>query len=57
MRNIHANPKAAGVCKVFHDPYSNYGHYEGLWGMGLATGPGCPASLHLAASLEGCAKR
>lgn len=32
LRYIHANPKAAGVRKGFHDPYSNYGHYELLEG-------------------------
>jgi REP element-mobilizing transposase RayT len=32
LRYIHANPKAAGVRKGFHDPYSNYGHYERLEG-------------------------
>jgi REP element-mobilizing transposase RayT len=26
LRTIHANPKAAGLRKGFHDPYSNYGH-------------------------------
>jgi hypothetical protein len=26
LRYIHVNPKAAGVRKGFHDPYSNYGH-------------------------------
>jgi hypothetical protein len=32
LRYIHANPKAAGVRKGFHDRYSNYGHYEGQAG-------------------------
>ena len=29
---IHANPKAAGVRRGFHDPCSNHGHYERLEG-------------------------
>ena len=32
LRYFHANPKAAGVRKGFHDPYSNDGHDEGLAG-------------------------
>jgi REP element-mobilizing transposase RayT len=32
LRYIHANPKAASLRKGFHDPYSNYGHYERLEG-------------------------
>lgn len=55
MRYIHANPKAAGVRKGFHDPYSNYGHYEGLAGDGLSEWH--PAFLQLALMLEGCARR
>ena len=55
LRYIHANPKAAGVRKGFHDPYSNYGHYEGLAGDGLSEWH--PAFLQLAPTLEGCARR
>lgn len=49
------NPKAAGVRKGFHDPYSNDGHYERLAGDGLSDWH--PAFLQLAPTLEGCAKR
>jgi hypothetical protein len=55
LRYIHANPKAAGVRKGFHDPYSNSGHFEGLAGDGLSEWH--PAFLQLATSLEGCARR
>lgn len=55
LRYIHANPKAAGVRKGFHDPYSNDGHYEGLAGDGLSEWH--PAFLQLAPTLEGCARR
>ena len=55
LRYIHANPKAAGVRKGFHDPYSNYGHYEGPKGDGLSEWH--PAFLQLAITLEGCARR
>ena len=41
--------------KGFHDPYSNYGHYEGLVGDGLSEWH--PAFLQLAPTLEGCARR
>ena len=41
--------------KGFHDPYSNYGHYEGLAGDGLSEWH--PAFLQLAPTLEGCARR
>ena len=36
LRYIHSNPKAAGVRHGFYDPYSNYGHDEGLAGDGLS---------------------
>ena len=55
LRYIHANPKAAGVRKGFHDPYSNDGHDEGLAGDGLSEWH--PAFLQLAPTLEGCARR
>ena len=55
LRYIHANPKAAGVRKGFHDPYSNYGHYGRLEGDGLSEWH--PAFLQLAPTLEGCARR
>ena len=55
LRYIHANPKAAGVRKGFHDPYSNYGHYGRLAGDGLSEWH--PAFLQLAPTLEGCARR
>ena len=55
LRYIHANPKAAGVRKGFHDPWSNYGHYERLEGDGLSEWH--PAFLQLAPTLEGCARR
>ncbi|WP_254955946.1 MULTISPECIES: hypothetical protein [unclassified Cyanobium] len=55
LPTIHANPKAAGVRKGFHDPYSNYGHDEGLAGDGLSEWH--PAFLQLAPTLEGCARR
>ena len=55
LRTIHANPKADGVRKGFHDPYSNYGHYERLVGDGLSEWH--PAFLQLAPTLEGCARR
>jgi hypothetical protein len=46
LRTIHANPKAAGVRKVFHDPYSNDGHDEGLAGDGLSEWhPSVPTGL------------
>lgn len=55
LRYIHANPEADGVRKGFHDPYSNYGHYERLEGDGLSEWH--PAFLQLAPTLEGCARR
>jgi putative transposase len=55
LRTSHANPKAAGVRKGFHDPYSTYGHYERLEGDGLSEWH--PAFLQLAPTLEGCARR
>lgn len=55
LRYIHANPKAAGVRNGFHDPYSNYGHYERLEGDGLSEWH--PAFLQLAPTLEGSARR
>jgi putative transposase len=55
LRHIHANPKAAGVCKGFHDPYRNDGHDERLQGDGLSEWH--PAFLQLAPMLEGCARR
>jgi REP element-mobilizing transposase RayT len=55
LRTIHANPKAAGVRKGFHDPWSNYGHYERLEGDGLSEWH--PVFLQLAPTLEGCARR
>jgi hypothetical protein len=55
LRTIHANPKAAGVRKGFHDPYSNYGQDERLEGDGLSEWH--PAFLQLARTSEGCARR
>jgi putative transposase len=52
---IHANPKAAGVRKGFHDRYSNDGHYERLTGDGLSEWH--PTFLQLTPTLEGCARR
>jgi putative transposase len=55
LRYIHPNTKAAGVRKGFHDPYSNYGHYERLEGDGLSEWH--LAYLQVAPTLEGCARR
>ena len=55
LRYIHANPKAAGVRKVFYDPYSNYGHYGRLETDGITQWH--PAFLQLAPTLTGCSKR
>jgi REP element-mobilizing transposase RayT len=55
LRTIHAKAKAAGVRRGFHDPWSNYGHYERLVGDGLSEWH--PAFLQLAPTLEGCARR
>ena len=52
---IHASPKAAGVRKGFHNPYSNDGHDERLTGDGLSEWH--PTFLQLAPTLEGCARR
>lgn len=54
LRYIHANPKAAGVRKGVHDPYSNYGHYSRLEADGLPQWH--PAFLQLAPTLKGYSK-
>lgn len=41
--------------KGFHEPYSSYGHYEGLTGEELSEWH--PAFLQLAPTLVGCARR
>ncbi|WP_370586677.1 hypothetical protein [Synechococcus sp. SYN20] len=54
LRDIHANPKAAGVRKGFYDPFSNYGHYGRLEVDGLSQWH--PAFMQLAPTLKGCSK-
>jgi len=54
LKCIHANHKAAGVRKGFHDPYSNYGHYDRLEADGISEWH--PSFLTLAPTLKGCSK-
>jgi len=55
LRDIHANPKAAGIRKGFYDAYSNYGHDGRLECDGISEWH--PSFLKLASSLKGCSKR
>ena len=55
LRYIHANPKAAGICKGFYHRYSNYGSYADLADDGLTEWH--PAFFSLGESLDECAVR
>ncbi len=55
LRYIHANPKAAGICRGYYYRYSNYGTYADLTDDGLTEWH--PAFLHLGETLDECAAK
>ncbi len=55
LRYIHANPKAASVCRGFAYRYSNYGTYENLRDDEVTDWH--PAFLRLGETLDQCAAR